>query len=178
MISIAMKYPTITVSRQLLFPFIREQMAVVEPAPLYENEAHGLAKLESTFTLMRSDHYPDLLTKAAYLFCSIIDGHPFSNGNKCLGVASLTYFLITNGIHISAPSMEAVRMELRRLFPKLRWEDIGAFRHSHEYFFYHLALIIADRSQKGQMTFKQEQSAVRQLLEFITSKIDGGVRGT
>ena len=169
-----MNYPTLDICRQLLFPFIREHMARVEPAPMYENEQRGLEKLESTYTLMQSEHYPDLMGKTAYLFCSIIDGHPFSNGNKRLGVATITYFLITNGVRISAPSMETVRMELQRLFPKLRWENIHAFRHSHEYFFYHLALIIADRSQKGQMTFRQEQSAVRQLLEFITSRIDGG----
>lgn len=165
-----MHYPTIDVCRQLLFPFIREEMASIEPAPMYEEESPGLQRLASTFALMQHDHYADLLKKASYLFCSIIDGHPFSNGNKRLAVAVLTYFLLTNDLRISAPTMEAVRIELQRLFPRLRWESVHAFRHAHEYFFYHLALIIADRSQKGHMTFQQEQSAVRQLLEFITRK--------
>ena len=164
-----MKYPTLTICRQLLFTLIREEMSSVEPAPFYENETPGIKKLESTFALMQNRHYGGLFEKAAYLFCSIIDGHPFSNGNKRLAVATLTYFLITNGMHISAPSMEVVHSELRRLFPKLQWVNVSAFRHPHEYFFYHLALIIADRSQKGHMTFQQEQAAVRELLAFISS---------
>ncbi len=173
-----MNYPTITICRQLLFPFIREEMVAFEPAPKYEYEQRGLDKLESAFALMQNEHYEGVMSKAAYLFCSVIDSHPFSNGNKRLAVSVLTYFLLTNGIRISAPSMEAVHQELKRLFPKVKWESVEAFKYSHEYFFYHLALIIADRAQKGQMTFQQEQSAVRQLLEFITSKDVGGAEGT
>ena len=142
-------------------------MAIAEPAPFYEDERVGLEKLDATFGLMQSDHYPNDLARAAYLFCSVIDGHPFSNGNKRLAVALLSYFLLMNGYRIHAPSMEAVREELRRLFPKLRWEHVESFTFSHEYFFYHLALIIADRTQKGHMTFSQEKAAVEELLAFV-----------
>jgi hypothetical protein len=119
---------------------------------------------------MQRDNYPKAIDKAAYLFCSVIDGHPFSNGNKRLAVALLTYFLLTNNYKIHAPNMEIIREELQGRFPNLHWENIHAFRHSHEYFFYHLALIIADRSQKGQMTFKEEQNAVKQLVSLIIVK--------
>ena len=166
-----MQYPTLDHCRDLLFPLIAENMAMHEPAPAYDVERRGLQKLESIFHLMQRDDYPALLHKAAYLFCSVIDGHPFSNGNKRLAVTALSFFLIVNGYHISAPSMEAVRAELHRFFPLLHWENIHAFHHPHEYFFYHLALIIADRAQKGKMTFRQEKDAVRELLQFI------GVRG-
>ncbi|NOS67757.1 MAG: type II toxin-antitoxin system death-on-curing family toxin [Candidatus Peribacteraceae bacterium] len=149
---------------------IRQHMAIHEPAPYYDGERRGLDKLEGTFGLMQRDNYPDLLGKAAYLFCSVIDGHPFSNGNKRLAVTLLTYFLLMNGFRISAPSMLAVRAELERFFPNLRWEDVHAFRHPHEYFFYHLALIVADRAQKGKLNFRQEQDAVQQLLAFIAVK--------
>jgi death-on-curing family protein len=163
------RYPTLTACSDLLFPIIRREMVEFEPAPMYEEERRGLDKLESVFALMQRDEYGMLLAKAAYLFCAVIDGHPFSNGNKRMAVAVLSYFLIVNGLHISAPSMHAVREELEVHFPNLRWESVRSFRHAHEYFFYHLALIIADRSQKGKMTFKQEQSAVAQLLQFITA---------
>ena len=164
-----MYYPTLQACHDLLFPLIKEEMARHEPAPKYDYEAQGLRKLESIFTLMDRDEYDGLLPKAAYLFCAVIDGHPFSNGNKRLAVSLLTYFLVVNGYRISAPSMEAVRMELQRLFPHLKWEEVHSFRHPHEYFFYHLALIIADRGQKGQLSFSQEQAAVVDLLRFITT---------
>ena len=164
-----MNYPSLQICQKLLFPMIRHHMAITEPAPYYDDERRGLDKLEGIFGLMQRDNYPDLLSKAAYLFCSIIDGHPFSNGNKRLAVTLLTYVLLMNGYRISAQSMIAVRAELERFFPNLKWEDVHAFRHPHEFFFYHLALIIADRAQKGKMTFKQEQDAVKQLLSFIAA---------
>ena len=162
-----MEYPTPEICRGLLFPLIRQHMVELEPAPAYEAEQSGITKLQSIFAFMDRDEYEGTLGKGAYLFCSVIDGHPFSNGNKRLAVALLSYFLLRNGVRISVPSMDALRAELQRLFPNLRWEHVDAFRYPHEYFFYHLALIIADRSQKGKMTFLQEREAVRQLLEFI-----------
>lgn len=164
-------YPSLQACREFLFPMIRTEMVTFEPAPAYEEERRGLEKIESIFALMKRDaYYPDFFAKAAYLFCSIIDGHPFSNGNKRMAVSVLTYFLLLNGYRISEPGMHAVRDALHEQFPKLRWENVQSFRFAHEYFFYHLALIIADRAQKGKMTFRQEQSAVVQLLQFITAQ--------
>ncbi|MEN9561352.1 MAG: hypothetical protein RIQ56_625 [Candidatus Parcubacteria bacterium] len=163
-----MQYPTLQICQEILFPLIRNEMVRYEPAPYYEDERKGIEKMTGTFDLMQRDDYEGIFGKAAYLFCSVIDGHHFSNGNKRLAVALLTYFLIVNGYKIHGPAMGAVENELRHFFPKLQWEEVRAFHHSHEYFFYHLALVIADRKQKGKMTFREEQSAVRQLLEFIT----------
>lgn len=164
-----MTYPTLDICRQLLFPLVQKEMVTSEPAPPYAYEQRGLQRLESVFALMQRDDYEGFYPKAAYLFCSVIDGHPFSNGNKRLAVSLLTFFMVANGLLISGPSMEAVRDELAKAFPHLKWEDVAAFRRPHEYFFYHLALIIADRGQKGQMTFRQEQEAVQQLLKFISA---------
>ncbi len=162
-----MHYPDLTMCRQLLFPLIRAEMVSTEPAPNYEFERLGLEKLKTIFDLMQSDRYEQLLEKAAYMFCSIIDGHPFSNGNKRMAVAALSYFLLKNGCRMSPVSMEAVRAALRDSFPALRWETVHSFTHAHEYFLYHLALVVADRNQKGKITFRQEQEAVRDLLGFI-----------
>jgi hypothetical protein len=165
-----MKYPSIEICKKLLFPLIREAMIISEPAPFYEYERTGLDKIESIFHLMESGYYPDELTQISYLFCSVIDGHPFSNGNKRLAVALLSYCLVMNSYKIHIPNMDALKEELQRLFPKLKWEQVKSFRYPHEYFFYHLALIIADRAQKGHITFRQEQEAVRESLTFIVLK--------
>ena len=165
-----MHYPDQGICRQIIFPLIRKEMAIAEPAPFYERERSGLERVDSIFALMKRDDYFGVLSKAAYLFCSVIDGHPFTNGNKRLAVALLSFFLLTNAYRVHAPSMELIRRELRKAFPNLRWQRVKSFRHPHEYFFYHLALIIADRTQKGHMTFQQEQQAVRELLVFITVK--------
>jgi len=165
-----MEYLTLDSCRAQLFPYIRARMASAEPAPYYEGERSGTEKLGASFQFMQRDEYKGILGKASYVFCSIIDGHHFSNGNKRLAVTVLIYFLILNGYKIHAPNMEIMRNELHRVFPKLQWEEIVSFRNPHEYFFYHLALIIADRKQKGQMTFAQEQHAVKELLEVVIVK--------
>lgn len=161
-------YPALADCHRELFPYIRSRLIEAEPAPNYEGEEHGLHQLEGIFGLMqRDEYYEDILSKAAYLFCSVIDGHPFSNGNKRLGVTLLLFFLLRNGFLVSIPDMEIMRSELIRLFPNLRWEEVVAFHYPHEYFFYHLALIIADRKQKGKMNFKEEQHAIRELLGVV-----------
>jgi death-on-curing family protein len=162
-----MQYLTIDQCRLLLFPYVRSRLIEAEPAPNYDEEQSGLRRLDGIIHLMQRDEYEGVLRKAAYLFCSVIDGHPFSNGNKRLAVTLLLFFLLTNGWLVSAPNMEVMRSELMRIFPNLQWEEVTTFHHAHEYFFYHLSLIIADRKQKGQMTFHQEQDAVRQLLEVV-----------
>lgn len=162
-----MLYPTLKACSEVLFPYISARMATEEPAPAYEAECNGLAKLESILHLMQRPEYDGLLEKAAYLFCSVIDGHHFSNGNKRLAVAILVYFLLANGGSIHAPNMEVMRSELERAFPDFRWDAVQSFSQPHEYFFYHLALIIADRTQKGAMNFRQEQEAIVSLLNVI-----------
>ncbi len=162
-----MQYPTLDHCRRLLFPYIRSRLTGEEPAPNYEEELTGLRRLEAIFHLMQRDDYVGVLGKSAYLFCSIIDGHPFSNGNKRMAVTLLLYVLLSNGWLVNAPNLEVMRDELQRIFPHLQWEEVTSFRHPHEFFFYHLSLVIADRKQKGQMTFHQEQEAVAQLLAVV-----------
>jgi prophage maintenance system killer protein len=152
-----------------LFPLIRRHMAGHEPAPDYAHEPSGLKRLESILSLANRAEYPDLLSKAAYIFCAIIDGHPYSNGNKRLAVACLCATLVLNSTQLSEMSLEAVREQLKWLFPKLQWQEVEHFTLPHEYFFYHLALVIADRQQKGGLSFQQEQAAVRHLLQFVTA---------
>lgn len=164
------QYPTILICEKILFPFIRERMAEREPVPQYFFEKEGMEKLRSILEFMKNPHYSPSLAKAAYLFCSVIDGHHFSNGNKRLAVALLTYFLVINGFAIQEHHLSSIQKILRQAFSRLKWEHVDAFSRSEEYFFYHLALVIADRNQKGNLTFTQEQRLVRNLLAFIVKK--------
>lgn len=162
-----MHYLTLEICREELFPYIRKKMATSEPAPSYEQEPEGMKKLESTLKLMQWDEYQGRIEKAAYLFCSVIDGHPFSNGNKRLSVTLLIAFLLINKCKIRSQNMDTVQEELKKAFPHLHWESVQSFEQPIEHFFYHLALILADRTQKGEMSFHQEKEAVVQLLDAV-----------
>lgn len=48
------------------------------------------------------DLYPELFSKAAILCYSLINNHPFLDGNKRIGHAAMEIFLILNGYEINA----------------------------------------------------------------------------
>ena len=50
--------------------------------------------------------YPTLVAKAAALGFSLIQGHPFVDGNKRIGHAAMEVFLFLNGLEIVAPTDE------------------------------------------------------------------------
>ena len=50
--------------------------------------------------------YPNLYHKAAALMDSLINNHPFVDGNKRTGVIAAVMFLRINGQNISAPNKE------------------------------------------------------------------------
>jgi death-on-curing protein len=50
--------------------------------------------------------YPDLYRKAAALMESLINNHPFVDGNKRTGIASAAMFLRINGYRLTASSEE------------------------------------------------------------------------
>ena len=75
--------------------------------------------LESALNLPRQtfdqkDLYPDIVTKAASLCFSLVMNHPFVDGNKRVGHASMETFLILNGYEIisSVDEQERVMIEL------------------------------------------------------------------
>ena len=59
------------------------------------------------------DLYPSLAAKAASLAHSLIQNHPFVDGNKRIGHASMEVFLILNGYEISASVEQQERYFLR-----------------------------------------------------------------
>ena len=58
------------------------------------------------------DLYPTLIEKAAALGFSLIQGHPFVDGNKRVGHAAMETFLILNGTEIDASVDDQERLIL------------------------------------------------------------------
>jgi len=68
---------------------------------------HDLRALESAvaqprMTFAGEELYPTLVEKASALGFSLIQNHPFVDGNKRTGHAALELFLVLNGYEISA----------------------------------------------------------------------------
>ena len=53
--------------------------------------------------------YPTIIEKATALGFSLINNHPFNDGNKRVGHAALETFLVLNGYEIDAPVDEQER---------------------------------------------------------------------
>jgi len=66
-----------------------------------------LGLLEASIALPRQtfagvDLYPGLIEKAAAQGFSLIQNHPFVDGNKCIGHAALEVTLVLNGVDLTA----------------------------------------------------------------------------
>lgn len=59
-----------------------------------------------------NDLYPSLEEKAGALAFSLIQNHPFIDGNKRVGHAALETFLVLNGKELSADADESERITL------------------------------------------------------------------
>ena len=74
-------------------------------------EIRDLAALESALTQPRmgfggEELYPTIMEKASALAFSIIQNHPFVDGNKRTGHAVMEIFLVLNGFEIEAETGE------------------------------------------------------------------------
>ncbi|MBI2526899.1 MAG: type II toxin-antitoxin system death-on-curing family toxin [Candidatus Rokubacteria bacterium] len=59
-----------------------------------------------------ADLYPTLIEKAAALCFSLVQNHPFVDGNKRVGHAAMETFLVLNGSEIDAPIDDQERLML------------------------------------------------------------------
>jgi len=83
--------------------------------------SHGvrdLGLLESAVARPRAtfdgkELYPDLFTKTAALMDSLINNHPFLDGNKRTGITSAGLFLLLNGCKLTASPQELETITLR-----------------------------------------------------------------
>jgi death-on-curing protein len=79
---------------------------------------HSLGALESALAQPRmtfggEELYPTIIEKSAALGFSLIQNHPFVDGNKRIGHAAMETFLVLNGFEISAGVNEQERVILQ-----------------------------------------------------------------
>lgn len=75
--------------------------------------------------------YPTIIDKAAALGFSLIQNHPFVDGNKRIGHASMEVFLVLNGFEISAPVREQEQIILNVASGALDRVGLSAWLHGH-----------------------------------------------
>jgi death-on-curing protein len=92
--------------------------------PLRDLGALESAVAQPRATFGGEDLYPDLPAKAAALGFSLINNHPFLDGNKRVGHAAVETFLLLNGFELQATVDSGERMIL----------DVAAGRATREQF--------------------------------------------
>lgn len=71
-----------------------------------------------------NDLYPDILDKASQLCYSLIENHPFADGNKRIGVHLTLLFLKLNNIELRYSQQEIIDFGLGVASGKLNKDDI------------------------------------------------------
>jgi len=89
----------------------------------------ALAQPRATFD--GRDLHATLHDKAAALCASLVQNHPFVDGNKRVGHAAMATFLILNGVDITASTDEQEQLILALASGQSRREDLVAWLHEH-----------------------------------------------
>jgi death-on-curing protein len=100
---------------------------------------HGLrelALLESAVARPKAsfegrDLYADLFTKAAALLESLVNNHPFLDGNKRTGITALALFLRINGYRFKATNEDIVAFTLKVAQKQLNFEEMTVWLKKH-----------------------------------------------
>jgi death-on-curing protein len=75
--------------------------------------------------------YPTIVEKASALGFSLIQNHPFIDGNKRTGHAAMEVFLILNGFEIDASTDEQEQVILRVASGKISREEFTDWLRTH-----------------------------------------------
>jgi len=91
-----------------------------------------LGSLESAIaqprmTVAGEDAYPSMESKAAALCYSLVNNHPFLDGNKRVGHAAMEVFLVLNGMEINAGVDDQERVILSVAASRMRREELVAW---------------------------------------------------
>jgi death-on-curing protein len=89
----------------------------------------AVAQPEMTFG--GEDLYPTITEKAAALGHSLIQNHPFVDGNKRVGHAVMEVFLVLNGYEISASVNEQEQIVLSVASGQMSRAEFGAWLKQH-----------------------------------------------
>ena len=95
-----------------------------------------LGALESALAQPRmtfgdTELYPTIAEKAASLGFSLINNHPFVDGNKRTGHAAMEVFLVLNGYEIEASTDEQERVILQVASGEMRREAFTEWLRAH-----------------------------------------------
>lgn len=75
--------------------------------------------------------YPNLIDKASILGYSIIENHPFVDGNKRIGHAAMEAFLVMNGFEIDASVDEQEQTILHVASGQMSLDDFREWLSTH-----------------------------------------------
>lgn len=89
----------------------------------------ALAQPRMTFAGV--DLYPTLVDKASALGFSLIQNHPFVDGNKRVGHAAMETFLILNGFEIAAQVDEQEQVILTIASGKMTRDEFAIWLRAH-----------------------------------------------
>ena len=89
----------------------------------------ALARPQATFG--GADLYPDLWTKEAALAHSLVQNHPFIDGNKRTALAATGIFLGLNGYRLTASNDEALDFTRQVTTGRLGLEDMATWLRKH-----------------------------------------------
>ena len=89
----------------------------------------AVAQPEASFS--GEELYPDLATKAAALGHSLIQNHPFVDGNKRVGHAAMEVFLLLNGQEIDASVDEQETIIIEVASGKISRIELSAWISKH-----------------------------------------------
>ena len=97
---------------------------------------HDLGALESAIAQPRmtfggAELYPTIVEKAAALGFSLIQNHPFVDGNKRTAHAAMETFLVLNGWEIHASVDEQERIILQVASGEIGREDFATWVRAH-----------------------------------------------
>ena len=90
----------------------------------------SLAQPWQTFGGM--DHYPDFLQKVACLGFSLIQNHPFIDGNKRIGHAAMEVVMLLNGMELVAGVDESEAVVLKIATGALDRESLARWLAEHQ----------------------------------------------
>lgn len=77
------------------------------------------------------DLYPDILDKATQLCFSLINNHPFSDGNKRIGIHLTLLFLKINNVQLNYVQQELIDLGFCIASSKLQKNDIRKWFENH-----------------------------------------------
>jgi len=77
------------------------------------------------------DLYPDILDKATQLCFSLINNHPFSDGNKRIGIHLTLLFLKINNVQLNYVQQELIDLGFGIASSRLQKNDIRKWFENH-----------------------------------------------